>query len=123
MASFGELSVVDPSVAAEAFGLVEISEEVDHYSIRISKFNLRVMAVLIITIIVLFLSTIYLLLRLCRSGAEQQQPPPTAAAAAVPQVGAKALRTMACQSPATYKWWWSKPEFRALSDREHGAWG
>ena len=26
------------------------------------------------------------------------------------------------QSPATYKWWWAKPEFRALGTREHGCW-
>ena len=31
-------------------------------------------------------------------------------------------RTVMCQSPATYKWWWNKPEFRALAPRDHGCW-
>jgi hypothetical protein len=31
-------------------------------------------------------------------------------------------RNMATQSQATYKWWWAKSEFRALHERQHGAW-
>eukprot|EP00972_Heterocapsa_arctica_P054090 7970366-Heterocapsa_arctica.AAC.1 len=31
-------------------------------------------------------------------------------------------RTVAAKSQATYLWWKSKPEFRALRDRKHGCW-
>ena len=34
----------------------------------------------------------------------------------------KISATKATQSQATYRWWKSKPEFRALRDREHGCW-
>ncbi len=31
-------------------------------------------------------------------------------------------RTVLVQGPSTYKFWWKKPEFRALAVQEHGAW-
>ena len=39
-----------------------------------------------------------------------------------PQMIEPMLRDVQTQSQATYKWWWQKPEFRALQDGLHGCW-
>jgi hypothetical protein len=106
--------------SAVAFDLVDATQQSDVLTMRISTFNFWLIAVELLVIILMLACMILLGWKILR---ELQ-----AVAAATPSVLSEherrrtESRTVMCQSPATYKWWCTRPEFRALHARDHGCW-
>jgi len=132
MALLGEQSEAhDDRVALRgkvAFGLVDITQELDVYTIRVSTFNLWLITLGLLVIILMLAGMIVLGWKILRELRAGTGATPSVAAEVLPRKPAGARepdlesRTVMCQSPATYKWWWAKPEFRALHARDHGCW-
>ena len=110
------------------FGLVDVTQELDVYTIRVSAFNFWLIAAGLLVIILMLACMIVLAWKILRALRAGSGAAPSVAAEVPPRRPAGSRegdiesRTVMCQSPATYKWWWAKPEFRALHGRDHGCW-
>ena len=121
-----------------AIGIVDVIQERDVYTLRVSTFNVWLIAVGLLVVILMLARMIVLgwkilrELRACagatpsvmpevqpRRPAESHEPERRRIESREPDLESQ---TVMCQSPATYKWWWAKPEFRALHTRDHGCW-
>ena len=99
-----------------ASNLVDTSREFSLRTIRDSTFEFWLIALGLLIVILLLVCLIILGWKILREL--------RALARAMPKAREQNCdsRTVLCQSQATYQWWQSKPEFRALPPRSHGCW-
>ena len=108
-----------------ASDLVDTSRELDMYTIHVSTFNFWLIAVGLLIVILLLVCVVVLgweilheLRAATRAMPKARREPPE------PRFREQNCdsRAVLCRSQTTYRWWRSKPEFRALAPRDRGCW-
>ena len=108
-----------------ASDLADTSREPSMHTIHVSTFNFWLIAIGLLIVVLLLVCLIALGWKILREVRALTRAMPTAGRGPPEprfrEQDCESRRVM-CQSPATYKLWWNKPEFRALAPRDHGWW-